>query len=167
MAGFSDIITTFSNPTPSHASLTTASIVNCDSSSRSPSPWHAVSSSPSDISYEALLLQIGIDPNGPRTNFINEPPLPPDLASLDNFLNHNSKRRQRASKRRRKAAARLAQMVASASEATSSTSTWSGNCDASLNLLTEQKSEEAVTTPLGGGASSRSRRKRWKRRHRH
>ena len=173
VADFSEIITTFSNPVSPHVSPSPS--LNRDSCSRSPSPWKAVSDMPSNISYEALLFQIGIDPEGPRTHFIDEPPLPPDFVTFDDTSNRSNKRRQHASKRRRKAAARLAWVTASASEVTSSTSTWSSHCNGSACLAAEQKNEETddrkvVTAPhntsLGSDASSRSRRKRWKRRHR-
>ncbi|EUB64375.1 GTP-binding protein 2 [Echinococcus granulosus] len=149
VAAFKRIITAFSNPPPQSfrspsPTVSESTFSTTAAAASSSSPWHTVSNSPSDSSYEALLSQIGIDPQGSHTNFIDEPPIPPELEAFENLssLTQRNKRRQRNAKRRRKAAARLALMAASASEVTSSTSTWNSNSNGSVSLLMEQGEKE-------------------------
>lgn len=186
VAAFERIVTAFSNPQPQ--SLQAPSLVVPDSTfptiaaaASPPSPWHTVSDSPSNSSYEALLGQVGIDPQGSHTNFIDEPPIPPEPEASENLssLTQRNRRRQRNAKRRRKAAARLALMAAPASEAASSTSTWNSNCNGSVSLMMEHsegelKSEDvkmetsqAPTSFANTPTCSLSSRRRRKRKRRH
>ncbi|VDK21050.1 unnamed protein product [Taenia asiatica] len=144
VAAFEHIVTAFSNPLPQ--SFSASSLAVSDSifsttaaDASSSSPWHAVSNSSSNSSYEVLLSQVGIDPRGSHTNFIDDPPIPPELEASENLssLTQRNRRRQRNAKRRRKAAARLALMAASASEVASSTSTWNSNSNGSVSIMME------------------------------
>nr|CDS29131.2 gtp binding protein 2 [Hymenolepis microstoma] len=119
VAGFEHAITFFSDTILSQSSslghpyTTNSSHINCTAT-----PWNDVSDSfDEDTSYETLLSQIGIDPKGPGTHFIGEPPPSPKLSAQNDAstLHQARKRRQRAAKKHRKAEARLAYMNAMAS----------------------------------------------------
>ncbi|VDD82793.1 unnamed protein product [Mesocestoides corti] len=136
---FKDVITTFTVPLRQLLSSPQSQRSNSTNS------WHAVSipASEASVSYDSLLRQVGIDPEGPRTNFVDEPPLPPDFLVSEMTKNSTSrkKRRQRNSKRRRKATERLATMLASATDLASSTTTWSSACNEQIPQLTDQELE--------------------------
>ncbi|VDM20878.1 unnamed protein product [Hydatigera taeniaeformis] len=134
VTAFEHLTTAFSNP-PLAVPDSIFSITSATAASSS--PWHTVLNSPSDSSFESLLSQVGIDPQGSHTNFVSEAPIPPELEASENLssiIQHN-RRRQRNAKRRRKAAARLALMAAPISEVASSTSTWNSNSNGSMPLM--------------------------------
>ncbi|KAM3179722.1 hypothetical protein ACTXT7_000005 [Hymenolepis weldensis] len=113
VAGFDHVITFFSDTdvpqsSPSGGAYTTSHLPDGTTT-----PWHDVSNSfNEDTSFETLLSQVGIDPEGPRTHFIGEPPPSPELNAQNDssILRQTRKRRQRTAKKRRKANARLALM---------------------------------------------------------
>ncbi|KAM7538125.1 hypothetical protein Aperf_G00000072010 [Anoplocephala perfoliata] len=116
VAGFEHAITFFSDADPPPQVLSPGDPYTSPLSNAASAPWHDMPNSFIGTSFETLLTQIGIDPEGPRTHFIGEPPPPPEVVALENLssINQIRKRHQRNAKRRRKANARLATMTSMA-----------------------------------------------------
>ncbi|VUZ56331.1 unnamed protein product [Hymenolepis diminuta] len=175
VAGFDHAITFFSyadapQSPPLGCAYTTSSLPDGTTT-----PWHDVSNSfNEDTSFETLLSQVGIDPEGPRTHFIGEPPPPPELSAQDDSstLRQARKRRQRTAKKRRKANARLA-LMDSMSSLQSSICTLDSYNNSSVRGLQEsglvpvdgkiQKEGDQVKANKGG----HKRRKKRKRKQKH
>ncbi|VDO01623.1 unnamed protein product [Rodentolepis nana] len=176
VAGFEHAITFFSDIVLSQSSsldnsyTTTSYPINGTAT-----PWNDVSDSfEEDTSYETLLSQVGIDPKGPGTHFIDEPPPSSELiAQCDASTLHQArKRRQRTAKKHRKAEARLAHMNSMATPQ-SSISTLN-SCDnnsvrviqMNQRLSVDEKVEmegDHMRTNVGGGRKRRRRKRKAKR----
>lgn len=171
VAGFDHVITFFSDTDVPQSPSLGGAYTTSPPPDGTTTPWHDVSNSfNEDTSFETLLSQVGIDPEGPRTHFIGEPPPSPDLGAQDDSstLRQVRKRRQRTAKKRRKANARLA-LMDSMSSLQSSICTLNSYNNSSVRSLQEdglvpvdgkiEKEDDQVKANKGG----RKRRKRRKR----